>query len=179
MPSALVLLADGFEEIETFAPVDLLRRAGVDVTVVSLNDNRHATGRSHITAHGDVALSAVETELFDLVFVPGGAGVKNLRADPRVRPLLLRHAEADRWIAAICAGPTVLLDAGLLHGKRYTAHPSVENELPEIQADERIVIDGKLLTSRGAGTAVEFGLALVGVLTNSVKAQEISKAICA
>jgi 4-methyl-5(b-hydroxyethyl)-thiazole monophosphate biosynthesis len=179
MPTALVLLADGFEEIETFAPVDLLRRAGVEVTVASLNDNRHATGRSHVTAHGDAALSAVENQLFDLVFVPGGAGVKNLRADPRVKPLLQRHAETGRWIAAICAGPTVLLDAGLLDGKSYTAHFSVANELPAIRSAERIVTDGRITTSRGAGTAVEFGLHLVALLTSAEKAAEISKAICA
>ena len=179
MPTALVLLADGFEEIETFAPVDLLRRAGVEVTVASLNDNRHATGRSAITAHADAVVSAIENQLFDLVFVPGGAGVKPLRADPRVKPILVRHAEAGRWVAAICAGPTVLLDAGLLHGKSYTAHFSVANELPAIRADERIVTDGRLTTSRGAGTAVEFGLHLVALLTSRAKADEISKAICA
>ena len=178
MPTVLTLLADGFEEIETFAPVDLLRRAGVEVTIASLADNRHATGRSGIVAHADVALSAVEGKLFDLLFIPGGPGVKALRADPRVRVVVENHAAAGRWLAAICAAPTVLNDSGLLTGKRFTAHFSVEGELPALTPGERIVTDGRITTSRGAGTAVEFGLHLVGLLTTPEKASEVSKAIC-
>ena len=178
MPTALVLLADGFEEIEALAPVDLLRRAGIEVTVASLNENRHATGRSGITTHADAALSAVQTRDFDLVFLPGGAGVKNLRADARVIEIVRRQHAAGRWLAAICAAPTVLNDAGLLSGRRYTAHFSVAAELPAILATERTVTDGKITTSRGAGTAVEFGLHLVALLCSAEKAAEISKAIC-
>ncbi len=178
MPTVLVTLADGFEEIEAFAPIDLLRRAGLEVTVATLSENRHATGRSGITAHGDTALSAVQNQTFDLLFLPGGAGVKNLRTDPRIGELVRQHHHDDRWLAAICAAPTVLNDVGLLAGRRYTAHPSVANELPAILADERIVTDGKITTSRGAGTAVEFGLHLVGLLTSVERAAEIGKAIC-
>ncbi len=178
MPSVLVILADGFEEIEAFAPVDLLRRADIEVTVASLSENRHATGRSGITTHADIALLGVQDKLFDLLFLPGGAGVKHLRADPRVRELVLKHHAAGRWLAAICAAPTVLNDCGLLTGKRYTAHFSVANELPSILATERIVTDGKITTSRGAGTAMEFGLHLVSLLTGPAKSADISKAIC-
>ncbi|MBA4138086.1 MAG: DJ-1 family protein [Opitutus sp.] len=178
MPTVLTLLAEGFEEIETFAPVDLLRRAGVEVTVASLADNRHATGRSGIVAHADVALSAVGEQLFDLLFIPGGPGVKHLRADSRVRGLVERHAAADRWLAAICAAPTVLHDAGLLNRRRYTAHFSVADELPAIEVHERIVTDSRITTSRGAGTAVEFGLHLVALLVSTEKSAEVSKAIC-
>jgi len=178
MPSVLVILADGFEELETFAPVDLLRRGEVEVTVASLNENRHATGRSGITAHADAALSAVQGRLFDLVFLPGGAGVKHLRADPRVREIVLQHHAAGRWLAAICAAPLVLHDCGLLTGKRHTAHFSVANELPAILLDDRVVTDGKITTSRGAGTAIEFGLHLVALLVSPAKSAEISKAIC-
>ena len=178
MPTALVILADGFEEIEAFAPVDLLRRAGVEVTIASLSENRHATGRSGITAHADATLTAVQGRLFDLLFLPGGAGVVNLRADPRVGELVQQHHAADRWLAAICAAPVVLHDLGLLRGRRYTAHFSVSHELQAILSSERIVTDGKITTSRGAGTAVEFGLHLVGLLDSPAKSAEISKAIC-
>lgn len=178
MPTVLVPLADGFEEIEALAPVDLLRRASVEVTVATLNDNRHATGRSGITAHGDAALGDIVGRDFDLVFLPGGAGVKNLRADPRVLGIVKKQHTAGRWLAAICAAPTVLHDAGLLAGRRYTAHFSVANELPSILGHERVVTDGKITTSRGAGTAVEFGLHLVSLLVSPEKAAEISKAIC-
>ncbi|MBI2517784.1 MAG: DJ-1/PfpI family protein [Opitutae bacterium] len=178
MSSVLVLLADGFEEIEAFTPIDLLRRGGVGVTTASLPDNRHVTGRSGITAHADVAVSQLDGKLCDLLFLPGGAGVKNLRADPRVKEIVLQHHRADRWLAAICAAPTVLHDCGLLDGRSYTAHFSVANELPAIKAHERVVTDGKITTSRGAGTAVDFGLHLVALLVSAEKSREISKAIC-
>jgi 4-methyl-5(b-hydroxyethyl)-thiazole monophosphate biosynthesis len=178
MPTVLVPLADGFEEIEAFAPIDLLRRAGVEVTTAALADGIHVTGRSGITAHADTPLAAVLARDFDLVFLPGGAGVKHLRADARVRDLILKQHAAGRWLAAICAAPVVLHDCGLLTGRRYTAHFSVANELPAILAAERIVTDGKITTSRGAGTAVDFGLHLVGLLTGAEKSADISKAIC-
>lgn len=178
MPNVLVILADGFEEIEALAPIDLLRRGHIEVTVASLNENRHATGRSGVTVHADNTLTGLKDKLFDLLFLPGGAGVKHLRADPRVRELVLKHFAADRWLAAICAAPTVLNDCGLLTGKRYTAHFSVASELPAILAKERIVTEGKITTSRGAGTAVEFGLHLVSLLKGPDESAEISKAIC-
>ena len=89
-----------------------------------------------------------------------------------------RHAEAKAWIAAICAAPTVLLDCDLLSNCRYTAHFSVANELPHILQDEKVVTDGQICTSRGAGTAMEFGLQLVTLLGGADKACEIGKAIC-
>jgi len=179
MPTTLVLLAEGFEEIEVFTPVDLLRRAGVEVTIASLADNRHATGRNGITVHADAALSEVGEHLFDLLFLPGGPGVKNLRADPRVGAVVGSHATAGKWLAAICAAPTVLYAAGLLAGHRYTAHPSVTGELPAILSDQRVVADGKILTSRGAGTALDFGLLLVEKLLSAEKASEVARSICA
>jgi protein deglycase len=178
MATALVILAEGFEEIEALAPVDLMRRGGVEVTVASLAENRHATGRSGITVHADVALGAVAGNSYDVVFLPGGAGVKHLRADPRVKEIVLRHTAAKRWVAAICAAPTVLHDCGLLEVRRYTAHFSVADELQHILSEERVVTDGKITTSRGAGTAVEFGLHLVALLVSPQKAQDVSKAIC-
>lgn len=179
MPSVLVPLANGFEEIEAVTPIDLLRRAGAEVTIASLSDDIHATGRSGITAHADTSLAAVEARDFDCVFLPGGPGVKALRADPRVRAIVQRHHAAGRWIAAICAAPTVLHDAGLLANRRYTAHFSVASELPQILADERVVVDGTVITSRGAGTALDFGLTLVEKLFSADKAGEVSSAICA
>jgi 4-methyl-5(b-hydroxyethyl)-thiazole monophosphate biosynthesis len=179
MPNVLVLLAEGFEEIEAITPIDILRRAGVDVVLAVLVDGIHVTGRSGITLHTDTTVSAIETRLFDAIFLPGGPGVKHLRADPRVRGILERHVAADRWITAICAAPTVLHDAGLLQGRRYTAHPSVANELPDIIATERVIIDGFLITSRGAGTALDFALQLVERLVSPENATEVAASICA
>jgi 4-methyl-5(b-hydroxyethyl)-thiazole monophosphate biosynthesis len=179
MPTALALLAEGFEEIEAFTPVDLMRRAGVEVVVASLADHRHVNGRSDITAHADATLAEVGDQLFDLLFIPGGPGVKNLRADPRVRAVVERHAAAGKLLAAICAAPTVLNASGLLEGRRYTAHFSAAGELPRILADQRVVVDGNILTSRGAGTALDFGLLLVEKLVSAEKSREIARSICA
>ncbi|HVU17611.1 MAG TPA: DJ-1 family glyoxalase III [Candidatus Didemnitutus sp.] len=178
MPTVLVILAEGFEEIEALAPVDLLRRAGVEVRTASLTENRMVKGRSGIVVQADVALAEMKPELADMIFLPGGPGVKNLRADPRVAALARKYFDDGRWVAAICAAPTVLHDAGLLKGRRYTAHFSVADELKDILSEERVVDDGRLTTSRGAGTAVEFGLHLVALLISDSKAAEISKAIC-
>ena len=182
MPTVLAILAEGFEEIETVAPIDLLRRAGAEVTVAALREGLHVTGRSGITLHTDTTLAALETGAprdFDCVFLPGGPGVKHLRADARVRALVLRQHTSNRWIAAICGAPTVLLDAGLLEGRRYTAHFSVAAELPHLLADERVVADGRILTSRGAGTSVEFALQLVEKLFSPEKAAEVARSIYA
>ncbi|MES2692511.1 MAG: DJ-1 family glyoxalase III [Verrucomicrobiota bacterium] len=179
MPTVLVLLAEGFEEIEAITPIDLLRRAGAEVTLASLAEGIHVTGRSGITLHADTSLEAVAGREFDCVFLPGGPGVKHLRADPRVRPLVLRQHAASKWLAAICAAPTVLHDAGLLANRRYTAHFSVANELTAILTEERVVVDGHLITSRGAGTALDFGLELVRKLFSPTKSQEIARSVCA
>lgn len=179
MPTVLAILAEGFEEIEAIAAIDLLRRAGVEVTVAALSEGIHITGRTGVTLHADTTLAAIESKDFDCLFLPGGPGVKNLRADPRVRALAQRYTEDGRWVAAICAAPAVLQDAGLLKGRRYTAHFSVAGELPDILSGERVVADGRLLTSRGAGTAIDFGLLLVEKLVSPDKSREIAQSICA
>ena len=179
MPTVLVVLAEGFEEIEATAPIDLLRRAGAQVTVAALAEGIHVTGRTGITFHADTPLSAVENSEFDCVLLPGGPGTKNLRADARVRQVVMRQRAREGWLAAICAAPTVLHDAGLLEGRRYTAHFSVAHELPNLLCNERVVVDGRLVTSRGAGTALEFGLMLVEKLFSAEKSREVAESICA
>lgn len=179
MPTVLAILAEGFEEVELITPVDLLRRAGAEVTLASLAPGIHVTGRCGVTLHADTPLAAVEGNTYDCLFLPGGPGVARLRADARAAALARRHHAAGKWVAAICAAPTVLNDAGLLKGRRYTAHFSVASELPEIRSGERVVEDGTVLTSRGAGTALEFGLALVAKLFSPEKALEIGRSVCA
>lgn len=182
MPTVLAILAEGFEEIEAITPIDLLRRAGVTVTSAALGDGIHVTGRSGLTVHADTTLGLLAAQPpaeYDCLFLPGGPGTKHLRADARVRELVLRQHAAGRWLAAICAAPAVLHDAGLLAGRRYTAHFSVAAELPAILADERTVVDGHLLTSRGAGTALDFGLLLVDKLCGGESSRQVAQAICA
>jgi 4-methyl-5(b-hydroxyethyl)-thiazole monophosphate biosynthesis len=178
MPTVLAILPEGFEEIEAVTPIDVLRRAEVRVTVASLAESRLVTGRNKIILQAETTLAAVGEQAFDLLFLPGGPGVAKLRADARVPALARAQAAAGRWIGAICAAPAVLHDAGLLEGKRYTAHPSVAEELKNILSNERVVVDGKIVTSRGAGTALDFGLSLVELLVSASKASEIKASIC-
>jgi len=178
IPTVLVILADGFEEIEAVTPIDLLRRAGAKVTLAYLGEGPTVTGRSGLSLVAEVPLDAVGTSAFDCVLVPGGPGVTLLRADPRVAALLRLQAARGGWIGAICAAPLVLKDAGLLQGRRFTAHPSVVKELPDALGGERTVVDGKLFTSRGAGTALDFGLLAVENLFGRDAAASIAKSIC-
>ncbi len=180
MPSPRVLcpLAPGFEEIETVAPVDLLRRAGAEVVLAALTPERWVAGRCGVVVQADAFLSEAEGQHWDLLLIPGGPGVSALRADGRAARWARALVDAGRPVAAICAAPTVLADAGLLSaGRRFTAHFSVQGELPQAMANERVVVDGLLITARGAGTAVEFGLALVRRLFGEAKAVEIAAAI--
>jgi 4-methyl-5(b-hydroxyethyl)-thiazole monophosphate biosynthesis len=178
-PKVLVILADGFEELEAVAPIDLLRRAGAEVTVAALGEGIHVTGRNGLTVHATTSLASAEGLSFDCVLLPGGPAVRALSEDARVSAIVRRQEDANKWIAAICAAPVVLHGAGLLAGRRYTAHFSVAKELPDALLDEKVVVDGKLITSRGAGTAVDFGLAVVGQLFGREKADEIAKSISA
>lgn len=175
----LCLLIEGFEEIETVTPIDLLRRAGVDVVVASVSGALSVTGRSHLTLQADAALAGAEAQEFDLLFLPGGPGVGALRRDGRAARLARKFYDAGKLVAAICAAPTVLQDAGLLKEKKFTAHFSVHGELQGALGDERVVEDGMIVTSRGAGTAVDFGLTLVRKLCGETKAREIADAIMA
>lgn len=178
-PKVLVVIADGFEEIEAVTPIDVLRRAGAEVIVASLSESIHVAGRSNIMLHADTTLAAVEGRAFDCILLPGGPGVALLRKDARVLEMLRRQDKANGWIAAICAAPVVLLAAGILEGRRFTAHYSVAQELPAFLSEARIVVDGRLITSRGAGTALEFGLLITENLFSQAKASEVAASICA
>ena len=174
---ALVILAEGFEELEAVAPVDILRRAGVEVIMASVGENLMLDGRNGVHISADMLLPTALERSYDLIVLPGGPGHKQLRADRRVLDCVRCHAEAGRLVAAICAAPVVLKDAGLLEGRRHTAHVSVEEELPQLIKDEAVVIDGNIITSRGAGTAVDLGLALVAQLFDAGTAAKIASDI--
>ncbi|MBN8646260.1 MAG: DJ-1/PfpI family protein [Planctomycetes bacterium] len=176
-PRVLCLLIPGFEEIETVAPVDLLRRAGAEVVLASVTGDTLVRGRSDLVLQADAPLAEVAGQEFDLLLIPGGPGVKLLRADGRPARLAREFVDQGKPVGAICAAPLVLLDAGLLAGRRYTAHSSVWTDLPECVRHEVVVEHGPLITSQGAGTAVTFGLALVQRLFGMPKADEVARAI--
>lgn len=175
--SALFIFTDGIEELEAIAPLDILRRSGVTCTSASQSGQLTVTGRNQISLIADCLLDEALKNDYDVVVVPGGPSVGTLRKDPRVIQLIKEQAASGKTVAAICAAPTLLNDAGLLENRSYTAHFTVADELPEIIESEAVVVDGNIITSRGAGTAVEFGLKLVELLIDKATAKEVSDSI--
>ena len=162
------------------APVDLLRRAGAEVTVASVDGASLVVGRTGMVLRAERTLdeALAEPAPYDLVLLPGGPAVAALRADVRVLGIVRSAAARGAWLAAICAAPLVLKDAGVFPAE-HTAHDSCLGELPAARLDQRVVVSGRTITSRGAGTAIDFGLALVAALLGSAKADEVRKAILA
>jgi 4-methyl-5(b-hydroxyethyl)-thiazole monophosphate biosynthesis len=176
--TALFIICDGVEELETIAPIDILRRGGIDVTLATAGETKTVVGKNDITIGTDISIDDLSEQIFDALVFPGGPGVFTLRKDARLPQIIQQHVAADKWIAAICAAPTLLNDQGLLDGRRHTSHFAVKDELPNSIEDEAVVTDGKIITSQGAGTAIEFGLKLVEVLTSKEDAAEVSSSIC-
>jgi len=180
MKSAVVLLAPGFEEIEAVTVIDVLRRADVKVTVAGLEEGP-VTGSHEITVTADTGLGRVRPDTFDMVVLPGGLpGSYNLRDDPRVIAFLRQMAQSGKHTCAICAAPVVLKAAGLLEGKAATSHPAMRGEMGGLDyREDRVVTDGRVVTSRGPGTALEFSLELVRILAGPDKARELAGAMLA
>jgi 4-methyl-5(b-hydroxyethyl)-thiazole monophosphate biosynthesis len=178
MAKALVFLATGFEEIETVTVVDVLRRAGVDVTVAGLTPNV-VEGAHGIKIVPDKSIDDVKVEDFDAFVVPGGnPGYKNLRKDQRVIDMVKKAFNSNKLVAAICAGPTVLSDAGVLEGKACTIYPGMDEELEAGGGKPKhdiVVADGNIITSRGPATALPFALKLAEKLAGKQVAEAVSK----
>ena len=175
--AALFLFANGVEELELIAPVDILLRAGVQVTMATLGDGLHVQTRGGITLHADALFSDVKPSDYDLLVLPGGPGVSELRKDGRIVAVLKEFSPSGKPIAALCAAPLLLHDAGLLENKSYTSHDSCWLELPQSLASAAVVIDGSLITSQGAGTALAFGLSLVEILCGVETRRQVEKAV--
>ncbi len=179
--SVLVLLADGFEEIEAIAPIDILRRAGVDVTVAGLGKTE-ATGAHGITLKTDIRLEDYQG-IPDAVILPGGMpGAENLRKSSQVKQLLDKVIGAQKIVGAICAAPAVVLASqGILAGKKATAFPGYETKMgPNVLfSTDRVVTDGLFVTSRAPGTAIEFALELATRLADKATAEKIAQSILA
>lgn len=180
-PYALVILAQGCEELEAVTIIDLLRRGGVDVTVAGLDDEVVLASRGVRLVPDCTLEEAIMDRSYDMAVLPGGGGGStNLSNDARVLKLLSQMAERDRFTCAICAAPMVLAKAGVLDGKQATAYPGVLEalEVPGLTlTTEAVVRDGKVITSRGPGTAMDFGLELVGALMGDAKRNEVEKAL--
>jgi 4-methyl-5(b-hydroxyethyl)-thiazole monophosphate biosynthesis len=178
MSRVAVILADGFEEVEAVAIIDVLRRAGIDTVVAGLHGGSVSSARM-VRVVPDTLIDTIQAEDFDMLVLPGGQpGSDNLNADPRVSELIRSFSRKGKLTGAICAAPYVLANAGVLQGKRATSYPSYKDRLGgAVYEDKAVVVDGTVLTSRGAGTALSFGLAIVEKLVSKEKAMNIKDAM--
>jgi 4-methyl-5(b-hydroxyethyl)-thiazole monophosphate biosynthesis len=181
-----VFLAEGFEEVEAVTPIDYLRRAGIEVITVSVADSLTVKGSHGIPIAADTSLEALKKEgrlnaaSWDGAVVPGGMpGAANVAASVPAGALLTELAAAGKLTAAICAAPAVVFaPLGLLTGRRFTCYPGLEATVTDaIWLEERVVIDGSVITSRGAGTAAAFAIALIGYLVNDAGAEKIARSV--
>ena len=174
MPKVLIPLAQGCEEIEAITAIDILRRAGIEVVSAGLDAQPVRASRGTVIIP-DTTLEAALKHEYDMVLLPGGQpGSNNLKADARILDLVQRMAQQGKYVAAICAAPSVLATAGLLDDKRATSFPGALDAFPQVQQQQAAVVeDGKLITSRGPGTAMDFALILVERLLGKAKRQEV------
>jgi protein deglycase len=173
---AIIILADGFEELEAVAPIDLLRRAGIKVTILGLSS-------LSIRGSHDIVVKAAGTfddfnQPFDALILPGGPGHKHLLESKKVLAAIRSAYDRGLLCSAICAAPVVLAKAGILAGKKATCFPGEEGNLGGATfIAEKTVIDGNIITSRGAGTAVDFALEIIAYLAGREKADSVAKKI--
>jgi protein deglycase len=175
----LVPVADGTEELEAIAIVDILRRAGMTVTIASVDEGDVTMSRG-VRIDADTLIEHCTDMSYDLVVLPGGSeGARKLRASTHLGRILKRQAGQGKMYAAICASPAIVLKHhGLLDGHKATCHPDFVEELDNKKhVEERVVVDGNLVTSRGPGTAVEFALKLVELLDGKEKADAIGESM--
>lgn len=174
-----ILLGTGFEEMEAIAPADILRRGGVEVKLVALEGLR-VTGAHGIEVTADVTLDEADAAEAEMVVVPGGmGGVNAIAGSEKALGFIRAVAEKGGYVTAICAGPTVLAGLGLLEGKKATCYPGMEDELTGAEAvfGKNVVVDGKTVTSRAPGTAVDFGLKLLEILKGEETRKNVEAAM--
>lgn len=174
MKTVLVPLANGSEELEAVTVLDILRRAGIEAVSASL-DGQPIRGSRGTMLIPDTSLDEALKRRFDMVVLPGGQpGTNNLKADTRIIKLVQRMAADDLFVCAVCAAPSVLATAGLLDGKRATSFPGSLDAYPKVLRQVQAVVeDGKFITSRGPGTAMDFALTLVERLAGKAKRDEV------
>ncbi|MGM0395625.1 MAG: DJ-1 family glyoxalase III [Bacillota bacterium] len=180
MSKVLVMLAEGFEEVEALTVVDYLRRAAIDAIMVSTGEDIQVTGAHGINVKADIMIPDIKDPLeYRGIFIPGGLpGATNLRDDERVTDLVREMAQAGKMIASICAGPIVLSKAGVIDGKKVTSYPGYVRELVgSIYREDFVVRDGNIITSRGPATAVFLAMEIIRYLQGDEKLRELRKAI--
>ena len=179
MKKTYLFLATGFEEVEALTVVDILRRADITCTTVSVTGDINVTSSHKITVKADRLFEDGSLFDADMLILPGGApGYKNLLAHEGLKELLCSYNAEKKYIAAICGAPSVPGPHGLLKGRKATCYPGIEKELTGADyTNSNVVKDGHIITSRGVGTALDFALALTEILADSDKSSEIAKSI--
>ncbi len=176
MKKAYLFLATGFEEVEALTVVDILRRGGVDCKMVSVMGDYDVTSSHAITIRSDLLFDEKELNDADMLIMPGGIpGTPNLKAHAGLAKLIHECAEEGKYLAAVCAAPTIYGEMGLLKGKKATCYPGMEEGLVDaITSTDSVVCDGQYITSRGMGTCIDFGLMLLEKLTDKETSQDIA-----
>lgn len=174
-----LFLADGFEEIEGLTVVDMLRRAEIEITTVSITGKESVNGAHNIEVKADGLFEEYDYETADMLVLPGGMpGTRNLAAHEGLVNLLKEFREEDKALAAICAAPSILGEQGLLKGKSVTCFPGFEDKLLEANpTGHKAVTDGNIITGKGMGTAIDFSLEIIQFLKDKETAEKIGKAI--
>ena len=175
----LVFLVNGFEEIEAMAPIDLLRRAGITADTVSINEDNQVTSSRKIRVLTDKTIDEINFENYEMIVLPGGPGTENYMKSEKLLEKL-KEFSINRKLGAICAAPTILSALGILKGKQAICFPACEPDLVKdgaIIVNQDVVKDNNIITSRGAGTAIDFSLTLIEELLGKDKSQEIKEQI--
>lgn len=171
-----ILLGKGFEEAEAIVPADLLRRAGVEVALVGVG-GKQIPGAHGITVTADLTLKELDRDQVELLMLPGGmGGVEALSGDVRAQALIQHCYDEGRWLAAICAAPTILANLGMLDRRRAVCYPGLEDLMGSavVQKGCQVVVDGHIVTGEGPGSAFPFGLKLVEILRGAQSARQVA-----
>lgn len=181
MAKVYQFMADGFEDIEALAPVDVLRRGGVDIKTVSIMGRKEVTSAHGVTVLADITLDEADFSDADMLLLPGGMpGAANLNECKPVREALMAQAQWGGRIGAICAAPMVLGSLGLLNGRRATCYPGFEGMLEGASyTGEMCTVDGKFTTGKGPGAALEYAYTILAQLTNEQTAQQVAEGMLA
>lgn len=179
MKKAFIFLAEGFEIVETMTPVDILRRAGVHVTTVSISEKNLVQSSHGISVLADSLIGETDFREGDMLILPGGyPGYENLRKSEILKKLVLDYYSEKKFIAAICGAPTLLNDLDLLKNIKFTCHQSVLEAMPkENYLKEKVIVSDNIITSPGAGLSLDFSLALARILTSDDTVEKIKKAL--
>ena len=175
-----VLLAPGYEEIEALTPVDYLRRAGAIVDIISTTDDIVVPSAHQVLVQADSFLDDIVSDDYEMVIIPGGLpGVPNLIANEKVMNFLKEMNNKTKWVTSLCAGPAVLDAAGILAGKATTCYPGWEEKMKNFGSfsEDTVVVDGHVITARGAGAAGYFSLALIEQLLGAEAAEKVKEAV--